>query len=117
MRRRADGALKSALAVYGFGEHSRRRHRAMAAAETETLILHELGEQPGRRDSPRNGSGCSAVLHAGRAELFARAARDHLADCTSTLPALLERDASGSLHVWFRRQSAPALRRDAVSGD
>ena len=36
-----------------------------------------------------------------RAELFARAARDHLADCTVTLPALVARGASASIHLWF----------------
>jgi hypothetical protein len=50
-----------------------------------------------------------------RAELLARAVRDNLADCLSTLPALLERDAQASLHFWFshldgmRRELFPAL--------
>ena len=50
-----------------------------------------------------------------RAELFARAARDHLADCTITLPALLERGAAASLDLWFsgldgmRRELFPRL--------
>jgi hypothetical protein len=47
--------------------------------------------------------------------VFARAARDQLADCLVTLPALLERDAGASLHLWFanhdgmRRELFPRL--------
>ena len=50
-----------------------------------------------------------------RAELLARAVRDHLADCLSTLPVLLERDARASIHFHFsqmdgmRRELFPAL--------
>jgi hypothetical protein len=47
--------------------------------------------------------------------------RDHLADCLVTLPALLARDASPSLHFWFaslegmRLQIAPQLGRAYAS--
>jgi hypothetical protein len=50
-----------------------------------------------------------------RAELFARAARDHLADCLVTLPALLARNAAPSIHLWVagldgvRRELFPRL--------
>jgi hypothetical protein len=36
-----------------------------------------------------------------RSELQARAVRDNLADCLSTLPALIQRDDPASLHFWF----------------
>jgi hypothetical protein len=36
-----------------------------------------------------------------RAELLARAVRDHLADCLSTLPALIERGVEPSIHFYF----------------
>ena len=45
-----------------------------------------------------------------------RAARDHLADCTVTLPALLERGAAASIDLWFagldgmRRELFPRMR-------
>jgi hypothetical protein len=35
------------------------------------------------------------------AELYARAARDHLADCLVTLPTLLRHDARAAIHLWF----------------
>jgi hypothetical protein len=114
-RRRADGALKSALAVYGFDENPDAALEAMAAAEAETLILHELGEHRAARELSPAWERMLAGFTRRHAELFARAARDHLADCTTTLPALLEREASGSLHVWFsgldglRRELFPRL--------
>ena len=49
------------------------------------------------------------------AELMARAVRDHLADCTHTLPTLLGHDREASLHFFIgnigamRRQLFPAL--------
>jgi len=40
-------------------------------------------------------------LSASKAELYVRAARDHLADCLVTLPALLEREDHAALHYYF----------------
>jgi hypothetical protein len=73
----------------------------MAAAETETLILHELGELAAARELSPAWEEMLAGFTRRPAELFARAVRDHLADCTTTLPALLERNAEASLHFWF----------------
>ncbi|MDP1705268.1 MAG: hypothetical protein Q8L42_11190, partial [Sulfurimicrobium sp.] len=50
-----------------------------------------------------------------RGELVVRAVRDHLADCLSTLPALLEQENDASLHFYFanfrgmRRELYPEL--------
>ena len=114
-RRRPGGALKSALDAHGFAADPVAALESMAAAEAETLILHELGERrAGTELSPEWESMLGAFTRR-KAELFARAARDHLADCTTTLPALLERDAAPSLHFWFsafdgmRREIFPRL--------
>lgn len=116
-RRRADGALACALAAYGYARGGDAAVRAMAVAEAETLILHEQGERAaGRMLGPGWESMLAGFTRRG-AERFARAARDHLADCTTTLPALLERDAAPSLHFWFagldglRRELFPRLGR------
>jgi hypothetical protein len=113
--KRADGALKAALDRHGFADAPGAAIESMATAEAETLILHDLGEhQAGRLLGPAWETMLSGLANR-RAELFARAARDHLADCLVTLPALLERGASASLHFWFagldgvRRQLVPAL--------
>jgi hypothetical protein len=99
--KRPDGALKAALDAHGFTAGDAEAIERMAAAEAETLILHELGEREAGRAL---GPGWEAML-AGftrrGAEIFARAVRDHLADCLVTLPALLERGAAAPIHFWF----------------
>jgi hypothetical protein len=110
--KRPDGALKAALDAYGFAAGVRPALERMAAAETETLILHELGEvRAGRLLGPQ-----WEVMLAGladrHAELVARAARDHLADSLVTLPTLLDRGAPGPLHFWFA--SLDGMRRELL---
>jgi hypothetical protein len=101
--RKAEGALKSALDCYGFAADADADAalERMAEQEAETLILHELGEAmaepllgPAWRDLIASFTGR-------RAEILARAVRDNLADCLSTLPRLIERDAAGSMHFYF----------------
>jgi hypothetical protein len=109
-QKRSDGALKCALDGYGFADGRNSALAQMAAAEAETLILHELGEhEAGRLLGPAWETMLSCLTRR-RAELFARAARDHLADCLVTLPALLEREATASVHFWFA--NLDGLRRE-----
>lgn len=99
--KQAEGALKAALEGYGFADDAGAALERMAAAEGETLILHELGEGLAE---PLLGPVWREMLGGlteRRAELLARAVRDNLADCLSTLPALLERGAAPSLHFYF----------------
>jgi len=99
--KRADGALKAALDSYGFAAAPATAIDRMAAAEAETLILHELGESEAGRSLGPEWEAMLGGLANRRAELFARAARDHLADCLVTLPALLDRGAGASVHFWY----------------
>jgi len=69
--------------------------------ETETLILHELGERRAAALLGPRWERMLASLASRRSEIVARALRDLLADCATTLPALLERDARASIHFWF----------------
>jgi len=115
-RRSAGGALKAALDACGFADEPMSALKRMADAETETLILHELGERAaGKRLSPAWERMLEGFAER-RAEIFARAARDHLADCTVTLPTLVARGASTSILLWFagldgiRRELFPRLR-------
>lgn len=99
--RQADGALKAALDGYGFADDAEAALERMAARESEALILHEVGEGMAE---PLLGADWRAMLVSlsqRRAELLARAVRDHLADSLSTLPALLERGAEASIHFYF----------------
>ncbi len=99
--KRSDGALKAALDGYGFGADRNAAIARMADAEAETLVLHEVGEcRVGALLGPE-WERMLAGLTRRRTELFARAVRDHLADCLVTLPTLLDRGAAASLHFWF----------------
>jgi hypothetical protein len=113
--RRTAGALARAIESWGLAAGDEAAFERMVAAETETLILHEIGES---RAGAKLGAGWEEMLvglEDRRAEILARAVRDNLADCLSTLPALLERNARASLHFWFsqldgmRRELFPAL--------
>lgn len=110
-----DSALDRAFTHYGFEHDIERGLDRMAEAESEAMILHELGEARAGAllgDEWRTMLGQLGSRHA---ELLARAVRDHLADCLVTLSALLERDAAGSLHFYvanltgLRRALSPAL--------
>ena len=112
MGKRGDGALKSALDGYGFADAPGAAIDRMAAAEAETLILHELGEHAAGRALGPAWEAMLAALANRRAELFVRAARDHLADCLVTLPALLDarRRRVGAFLVRQPRRHAAAAR-------
>ena len=99
--KKTPGAMSRALDAYGFGDDPVQALERMVTGETETLILHERGEHAaGRRLDPawqEMMAGCASR----HAEVMARAVRDNLADCLSTLPALIGRDNPASLHFWF----------------
>jgi hypothetical protein len=99
--KRPDGALKAALDAHGYEPGDASAFDRMAAAEAETLILHELGEREAGRLLGPDWETMLIGLQRRRAEIFARAVRDHLADCLVTLPALLDRRAPAAIHFWF----------------
>jgi hypothetical protein len=99
--KRPDGALKSALDCYGYGADPRGGLERMTAAESEAVILHEVGEGLAERLLGPEWKEMLASLQRKRPEILARAVRDNLADCLSTLPGLVERDAACSLHFYF----------------
>jgi hypothetical protein len=109
--RRADGAMKAALDAYRCGDGDPDAFARMARAETEAAILHEMGEHAaGARLGPAWSTALAAIART-PAELYARAARDHLADCLVTLPMLMARGATASLHFWFA--NLDGMRREA----
>lgn len=95
---------------------------AMLDELAPTLLLHEVGERrAGRTLDPAWGRLRQALADDRRAELRLRAVRDLLADCGTTLPALLAQGASAPLHFWFagfegqRETLFPGLRRAYVA--
>ena len=113
--RRPGGALASALEHWGLAAGDDAAFERMVDAELETLVLHELGEARAGAKLGAAWEDMLAAMEDRRLEILARAVRDNLADCLSTLPGLLERDAHASLHFWFsqldgmRREIFPAL--------
>ena len=99
--RAAEGDMAAALDAYGYGRERDRALERMAEAERETLILHELGEVAAGRLLGEAWERFMAQLEDRRIEITARAVRDLVADTLVTLPTLLERDATPSLHFWF----------------
>jgi len=110
-----EGPLKAALDGYGYGAGAAAAIARMTEGESETLILHELGEHAAGLLLGGDWEDMLSGFSGRRAEVLARAVRDNLADCLVTLPALLEREAEPSLHFWFanfegmRRALFPAL--------
>ncbi len=110
-----DTALGRAFAHYDFERDIERGLDRMAEAESEAMILHEIGEARAETLLGETWNAMLGQLASRHAELLVRAVRDHLADCLVTLPTLLEREAIGSLHFYLanlsglRRALFPAL--------
>jgi hypothetical protein len=110
-----ESALGRAFAHYDFEHDVERGLDRMAEAESEAMILHEIGESRAETLLGEDWNTMLGQLTSRHAELLVRAVRDHLADCLVTLPTLLERDATGSLHFYLanlsglRRALFPAL--------
>lgn len=112
---KADSALKAALDCYGAGDAAETKLDIIAEQASESLILHELGEAMAE---PLLGEAWREMLSSFRLrryELLARAMRDNLADCLSTLPEMIARCETCSLHFYFanfdglRRSLFPSL--------
>lgn len=99
--KKPDNAMRRAIDCYDFEADSDTALARMAANETDTLVLHELGEGLAGRLLGEQWHGMLSALAGSKAELIARAVRDNLADCLSTLPALVERENRASLHFFF----------------
>jgi hypothetical protein len=99
--RRSDNRMARALAGYDFVADPESALARMAENETESMILHELGEA--RAGELLGAAWEEMIVRVARspAEVAARAVRDLLADCLSTLPALIARENLPALHFYF----------------
>lgn len=106
-------AMQRALAAYHFERDADTALERMAANETETMILHEIGEGKAGQILGADWPQMLLALSRSRAEIIARAVRDLLADCLSTWPKLIADDNQPALHFYFatfsgmRRQLYP----------
>lgn len=105
-----DNAMTRALAHYDFENHLESALDQMTDNEIETVILHEIGEVLAGETLGEAWHDLLIALPPSKAELMARAVRDHLADCLSTLPGLLETGHPAQLHFYFANMKA--MRRE-----
>lgn len=105
--RRRDDAMARALASYDFSADTEAALAHMADNEMETMLLHELGEAMAGELLGDPWQELVASVARTRGEPIARAVRDLLADCLSTLPGLLERGNLPALHFYFATFDAP----------
>lgn len=110
-----NAALGRALGCYDFAGDTDRALDVMTRVETESVILHEIGEARVGGELGEPWSAMLADLMRSRAEIMARAVRDLYADCLSTLPGLLARGEPAAIHFYFanfigmRRKLFPEL--------
>jgi hypothetical protein len=115
--KREEGAMARAVSHYDFAGDIDAALDAMTDTEIEAAILHEIGEgRAGERLGPQWRELVLALARS-KTELVARAVRDHLADCLSTLPVLVEHRNAASIDFYFanlrgmRKHLFPALYR------
>lgn len=83
--------------------------------EIEATILHEIGELIAADTLGDAWNEMLLTVSGSKAEIIVRAVRDHLADCSTSLPALLYEQNLPSLHFYFanlqamRKELFPAL--------
>jgi hypothetical protein len=107
---RPRNALARAFAGYAFDTDLDAALEHMTGVETTTVLWHEIGEQEVERRLGESWNRMLLSLVGTPAELMARAARDHWADCWVTLPALAAQQREASLH--FFMGNLGAMRQD-----
>lgn len=114
--RQKNETLSRAFGCYDFPGDPDAALEQMTDVESEAMILHELGEGMAGDLLGEPWNSMRLSLSSRSIEVVARAVRDHLADCISTLPSLLDNDADSSLYFYFsnfdgmRKELFPQLR-------
>ncbi|MFV1992405.1 MAG: Sfum_1244 family protein [Acidiferrobacterales bacterium] len=99
------GPMKNVLAEWNDLDNIEPILDMLVETETETMILHELGEIKAGYQLDNNWHMLINDMSGSRAEFFLRAVRDILADCLVTLPSLLEKEKNLSMHFYFANYS------------
>ena len=94
-------AMARVLDCYDFENHIESSLDSMTRNETDSVILHELGEVMAGELLGEQWETMLSGITRSRKELIARAIRDHIADCSVTLPELLAQNAEPSIHFYF----------------
>lgn len=85
------------LEIYQVHQNMEVALNKMMDDEMETMINHEIGEVQAGKLLGDNWEKMLIAISGSKAELIARAVRDHLADCLVTLPKLLKNKQSTTL--------------------
>ncbi len=107
---RPDNAMKQVLEFYNFATDTGRSLDAMTDMALEAVILHEIGEVKSGDLLGPDWQAMLASIGNCKAEIMARAVRDHLADALSTLPGLLADPDPVALHFYMANMSS--MRKD-----
>lgn len=103
---RLDNAMGRAFSCYSFETDLDGSLKAMTEHELDLLLLHERGECiAGELLGDKWNEMLLDLVHT-PAELAVRAVRDHIADCSVTLPALADGSNKASIHFFIGNLSA-----------
>jgi hypothetical protein len=114
---RPDNALGRAMACYPLDSDLEAALEQMTDNELASAREHEIGEFLAGEHLGDAWGELLLDLATTPAELMARAIRDHIADCTRTLPMLAEQERDASIHFFvgnltaMRREIFPGLQR------
>lgn len=100
LNRQSDATVR-ALAFYDLENSLDESLDRMTEVETESVILHEVGEALAGKHLGEAWHEMLAALSRTKSEIMARAARDILADCLATLPHLMDQENTAALHFYF----------------
>lgn len=112
-------ALGQAFAFYPYESNPEQALHMMSLVETDTALLHEIGELKSAEQLGEEWQQMLAELPRSRAEIALRALKDMLADCVHTLPTLINKQKIPSLHFYFaslsgmRKTLSPSLQAAA----
>jgi hypothetical protein len=105
-----ENAMSRALSFYDFENDIDQALEEMTDNELEAVALHEIGEFIASQELGEQWREMIVSLPRSRAEFLARAVKDLLADCLSTLPGLLEKYNPASIH--FYAANLAAMRKE-----
>jgi hypothetical protein len=97
---RPDNAMARVVEYYDFEADALLALERASIDQREVLILHEIGELIAE-DLLAPGWNDMLIENNRHRHLFARAVRDTLADCLSTLPGLLAENNTPGIHFYF----------------
>jgi len=98
--------LSRALGCYDFSHQPEEALESMTDNEVDTVLQHEIGEIRAGKILGEQWEEMLIHLPQSQAEIMARAVRDNIADCLSTLPNLIENNKAAAIHFYFANISS-----------